>query len=112
VVRPALSHKIALVEFMNQDIGTLLLFQVVIYPDLIRRYKFIDVVVAALGEFEVEHAAHQPAIDYPNANPVSKLLPEQQMNIFAFRQLLTMLCQTANISGPASLFTLLQLGGS
>jgi hypothetical protein len=70
VIIPTFSHKIAFMEFMNEDVWAFLLLHGIIYPDLFRWDELIDVIMPSLCEFYIENTSNQPSINYPNADPV------------------------------------------
>src|SRR5712692_4728974 len=67
IVHP-IRHEVPFVQFVEQDEPALLLVDVIVDPHFVLWDELVDAIVPALGELDVVHAAHQPALHEPHLN--------------------------------------------
>ena len=74
VVGHSFCHAVAFVQLVQQHKAPFLLLDGVVDPDLALRDEFINVVMAAGREVNVERASHQPTIHNPYPDAILKFL--------------------------------------
>ena len=70
VVRPAFSHAIPLMKFVQQYVTTLYFDYGIIDPNLILRNELVDIVMTTFSKVDIEDTAHEAPINNPDAYSV------------------------------------------
>jgi hypothetical protein len=68
IIIPTFRHQVSFVQFVERNIWTFRLFQVVVNPDFVLWNKFINVIMPSLREINVKDATHETPVNNPNAD--------------------------------------------
>ena len=85
-------HLIAFVQLVQQNKPPLFFGDGVIYPELAFWHEFIDVVMPAGGEVDVENAAYELAIHDPDPDAIFQRFPQSFVSGICVGQLFAVVC--------------------